>query len=86
MNRDYRYGWHEARSTFGNGVAGQKLDTIERHLADQSGKVALCGVTANQHAIYSWLAVAQRVTKAPICWLCETAGKGEEFGSIKDLA
>jgi hypothetical protein len=83
MIRDYRYGWHEARSTFGNGVAGQKLDTIERHLTDQSGKIGLCGATAEQYAIYSWLGVVERITKAPVCWLCVVAGKAEEFGSVK---
>ena len=82
MIRDYRYGWHEARSTFGNAKAGQHLAEVERHLTDATGKAGLCGVTADAYATYSWLAVAQRVTKAPICWLCETAGKAEEFGSV----
>lgn len=78
MIRDYRYGLHEARSTFGNAKAGQRLADVERHLTDATGKKGLCGVTADAYANYSWLGTAQRVTKAPICSSCWIGGLGEE--------
>jgi hypothetical protein len=78
MIRDYRYGLHEARSTFGNIKAGQRLADVERHLTDATGKAGLCGVIADAYATYSWLATAQRITKAPICQTCHTAGQEQE--------
>ena len=78
MIRDYRYGWHEARTTFGNGKSGQNLADIERHLSDQSGRFGLCGEFADQYARFSWLAVATRIEKAKICGQCEALGHAEE--------
>jgi hypothetical protein len=78
MTSDYRYGLHDARATFGNGQAGERLSEIVRHLADHTGRAGLCGITANPHPISAWLSVAQRIQHAPICADCYRAGEAQE--------
>jgi hypothetical protein len=78
MSNDYRYGLHDARATFGNGQAGQRLSEIVRHLTDTTGRAGLCGATANPHTISAWLSVAMRIHNAPVCAECYRAGEAQE--------
>ena len=61
------------RYTFGNGIAGQKLETIVRHYYDYPLilKRGLCGEPMGDYPIFHSKSVAVRIQKATICSECE---------------
>jgi hypothetical protein len=60
------------RQTFGHGVAGQPLDTIERHIYNQETKAGECGERPDpkQHPLFSYFSIVTRIVKAPMCSKC----------------
>jgi hypothetical protein len=78
MSSDYRYGWHDARDTFGNCKPWQSLSTVERHLTDFTGQAGLCGMPVSATATRWWLSIATARQKAPVCPECERAGRLEQ--------
>ena len=63
------------RYTFGNGTAGQRLDTIVRHYylpPPTIVKRGLCGEPMGDYPIFRSKSVAIRIEKAEVCETCES--------------